>query len=77
MFFFRGEGKIKETAVEKHAGSILSGDLSNWEQCTAAVKKGKEVLSNGVRPGDLNPLLGLELWKVIGIPRMLYGCEVW
>jgi hypothetical protein len=25
----------------------------------------------------LNPIISVELWKRTGIPKMLYGCELW
>lgn len=31
----------------------------------------------GVRPGGLNPVCGAELWRAVGLPRMLYGAELW
>ena len=29
------------------------------------------------RYGGLNPVIAADLWKRIGIPKMLYGCELW
>ena len=31
----------------------------------------------GAHYGGLNPIISVELWKRIGIPKMLYGCELW
>ena len=31
----------------------------------------------GARYGGLNPVIAADLWKRIGIPKMLYGCELW
>lgn len=72
---------IKEKVSEVHVGILLSGTFSNKERCMLAATKGKEVtsclLSSGVRPGGLNPICGVDLWRTVGISRMLYGCELW
>ena len=31
----------------------------------------------GARYGGLNPVIAVGLWRRIGIPRMVYGCELW
>jgi hypothetical protein len=31
----------------------------------------------GLRPNALNPICGANLWRTIGIPTTLYGCELW
>ena len=31
----------------------------------------------GGRELGLNPLVSLKLWKVIALPSVLYGCELW
>ena len=31
----------------------------------------------GARYGGLNPVTAAGLWRRIGIPRMIYGCELW
>lgn len=72
---------IKVQQSCEHVGMILTGDGSQKEQCDVAAKKGKEVvsclLSCGIRPGGLNPICGVELWRTVGLARMLYGCELW
>ena len=30
-----------------------------------------------MRPGGLNPICGIELWKSIGLSKMLFGSELW
>ena len=41
-----------------------------WRSCGAIMKAGGRELG-------LNPLVSLKLWKVIALPSMLYGCELW
>ena len=33
------------------------------------------IMRMGARYGGLNPVIAADLWKRIGIPKMLYGCE--
>lgn len=72
---------IEEKASDVHVGVLLSGNFLNKERCVSAATKGKEVtsclLSSGVRPGGLNPICGVDLWRTVGLSRMLYGCELW
>ena len=46
-----------------------------------AITRGREsgmvLMKMGARYGGLNPIISVELWKRIGIPKMLYGCELW
>ena len=76
-----GVHDVKEERTWEHVGNVLSGSFSNVDRCEAAVKKGKEVvsclLSSGARPGGLNPICSAELWRTVGLPRMLYGAELW
>ena len=43
--------------------------------------KGKEAVASlmgaGIRPGGLNPICGAEIWKSVGLARMLYGSQLW
>ena len=41
-----------------------------WRSCGTIMKAGGRELG-------LNPLVSLKLWKVIALPSMLYGCELW
>ena len=48
---------------------------------TKAVSNGREasiiLMRMGARYGGLNPVIAVGLWRRIGIPRMVYGCELW
>ena len=73
------------TILEKHkcehVGIVLSGNFSSTARTNEAVSKGKEVVFSlmnvGVRPCGLNPLCAAELWRTVGLPKMLYGSELW
>ena len=73
--------EMEEKPAWDHIGNILFGDFSNNEICNAASRKGKEVvscmLSGGVRPGGLNPISGVDIWRTVGLSKMLYGAESW
>ena len=79
-WYLYGEG-IKEDDGAEHVGAILSGNLTNCAQCDESVRKGKEVistlLSEGVAIGTINPICGKFIWLSVGIPKMLYGGELW
>ena len=72
---------IEEKSTCEHVGMILSADLSSSTRTKKAVNKGNEVISAlmsvGMRPGGLNPICGIELWKSVGLSKMLYGSELW
>ena len=55
--------------------------VKNVDLTKEAVNKGNEVVSAlmsvGMRPGGLNPICGIELWKSIELSKMLYGSELW
>ena len=73
--------EIKEKTSWDHVGITLSGNFCSKERSINAASKGKAIIgslmSAGVRPGGLNPICAASLWKLLGIPAMLYGCEVW
>lgn len=72
---------IEEKSTCEHVGMTLFADLSSSTRTKEAVNKGNEVVSAlmsvGMRPGGLNPIFGIELWKSIGLSKMLYGSELW
>lgn len=76
-----GDDDVKEKLTWEHVGTMLSGSFLNKDRCESAAKKGKEVvsclLSSGARPGGLNPICSVDLWRTVGLPRMLYGAELW
>ncbi len=45
------------------------------------IRKGKESVASlrnvGVRPRGLNPICGAEVWKSIGLAKVLYGAQIW
>ncbi len=34
-------------------------------------------MSAGVKPGGLNPVCAAEIWKSVGLPKVLYACDLW
>ena len=72
---------IEENQSCEHVGMLLTGDFSGKERSLEMARKGKGVVSSlmsaGARPGGLNPVCGINLWLTIGLPTMLYGCELW
>ena len=34
-------------------------------------------MSAGIRPGGLNSICGTDVWKTIGLAKMLYGSQLW
>ena len=61
----------KVWVINKHSSTVIS----------MAVGKGREVcfflMSLGSRYGGLNTITASYLWKQIGIPKFLYGSELW
>lgn len=73
--------EIEESDMYTHVGITLSGNFRSRNRTEEAGKKGIEVvsslMSSGIRPGGINPIVGANVWLTIGLPRMLYGCELW
>ena len=65
----------------KHLGIILSTTGNSRDKVQEACKKGKasfmSLAGAGVRPHGLNPITCSKLFKLIVLPRSLYGCELW
>ena len=44
------------------------------------IRKGKESVASlmnvGVRPGGLNPICSAEIWKSIGLAKVLHGAQI-
>ena len=72
---------IEESEDYTHVGIKISGNFSSMNRTMEMAKKGREVvasiMSTGIRPGGINPIVGANVWLTIGLPRMLYGCELW
>ena len=75
--------RIKECTTWENLGKVWCVEKSNkcshivdnsiakvWRSCGTIMKAGGRELG-------LNPLVSLKLWKVIALPSMLYGCELW
>ena len=64
-----------------HVGIDLSGNFSNSKKTEEACKKAKSTMlclaGIGVQPNALNPICTASLWRSVGIPTALYGCELW
>ena len=76
------DGKpIREDSTVEHAGILLSGNFSSAVCTMEAAAKGREAVSSlmsaGVKIGVINPVCGKFIWNTFGLPRMLYGAEVW
>lgn len=75
------ELEITESEDYTHVGIRISGNFSSTNRTLEMAKKGREVvaslMSTGIRPGGINPIVGVNVWLTIGLPRMLYGCELW
>ena len=72
---------IEEKQSWEHAGIVFSGDFSSSKRTKEMANKGKEAVASlmcaGIRPGGLNPICGAEIWKSVGLARMLYGSQLW
>lgn len=76
-----GDVLLNEKEVWKNLGKIWHIDSNCKEPVQESIHKGFEVISRlasiGCRSGGLNPKVSARLWKVIALPHMLYGCELW
>lgn len=72
---------VMERSSWIHVGIELSGNFSSSKRSQESSKKGREVIcslmNTGIRPGGINPIVASGAWNVMGLPRMLYGCELW
>lgn len=72
---------VEEKQYCEHVGILLSGNFSSHKRTQELVNKGKEIIASlmsvGVRPGGLNPICAAEIWKSVGLPKMLYACHLW
>lgn len=79
-WFLNGK-PIEEDSTVEHVGILLSGNFSATFRTAEAAVKGKETISSlmsaGVKIGVINPVCGKFIWNTFGLPKMLYGAEVW
>ena len=72
---------MEEKQYCEHVGILLSGNFSGHKRTQEMVNKGKEIIASlmsvGVRPGGLNPICAAEIWKSVGLPKVLYACHLW
>ena len=72
---------IEQKQYCKHIGILLSGNFGGHKRAQELVNKGKEIIASSmsvcVRPGGLNPICAAEIWKSVGLPKMLYACHLW
>ena len=71
---------VREEQSWTHVGIDLCGSFSSTERTLHSCQKGKSVMASlvniGARPNALNPICGANLWLTMGIPAVLYGCEL-
>jgi hypothetical protein len=79
--WFLGEKAIVEGLTAKHVGVHLNTDRKHNISVEKASQCGRKaflgLVGAGVRPRGLNPITSSRLYKVIVLPRFLYGCELW
>lgn len=72
---------VDQSLAWGHVGILLTGNFSSSRRSRAAVQKGRSVvgalMAAGAHAGGINPICAAKLWKVFGLPSMLYGCELW
>lgn len=72
---------IEQKSAWSHVGIYLSGNFSSGNRTEQACIKAKfqmsSLMSIGACPGALNPICACALWRTVGIPTSLYGCELW
>jgi hypothetical protein len=76
-----GSLDISEKDARSNLGKIWDINKNSSVAVLSAVGRGREVcfflMSLGSRYGGLNPIIASYLWKRIGIPKFLYGSELW
>ena len=76
-----GSSDISEKDTWSNLGKIWDINKDSSTVISRAVGRGREVyfflMSLGSRYGGLNPITASYLWKQIGIPKFLYGSELW
>ena len=76
-----GSQIISERERWCNLGKIWHTNKDSSPFVTKAVSNGRDagmvLVRMGARYGGLNPVTAAGLWRRIGIPRMVYGCELW
>ena len=57
--------------VDKESSIFLSNAAASARETYFALT------SIGARFGGINPSISTDLWKLVGIPKLLYGSEIW
>lgn len=72
---------IEQKRAWPHVGIELSGNFSSAKRteqvCIKAKFQMSSLMSIGACPSALNPICACSLWRTVGIPTSLYGCELW
>ncbi len=64
-------GKVWCVEKTNQCSHVVDNSIAKvWRSCGTIMKAGGRQLG-------LNPLVSLKLWKIIALPSMLYGCELW
>ena len=76
-----GEFFIPQTTTVKHLGILQQSNLKTNERVNERIQKARKALfsmiSQGIHPLGVNPLVSTGLYKKIILPTLLYGAELW
>ena len=76
-----GDAYIEEGTSYRHLGIQFDKYLSLYENVKSASDKLKSTLLSlancGIHEGGFNPLSSKHIYKIIVLPKALYGCELW
>ncbi|PJE77486.1 hypothetical protein CI610_03592 [invertebrate metagenome] len=76
-----GDAIIQWADTKTYAGITfcpnLKADVGIESACSKGRRSLNSLMSVGVHPGGLNPLISAKLIKTIILPGVIYGCELW
>ncbi|CAB4004395.1 Hypothetical predicted protein [Paramuricea clavata] len=76
-----GSQILSEKGLWSNLGKLWLANRDSKEIVSKATCAGREVcfmlMAVGTRYGGLNPMVSSYLWRKIGIPKFLYGSELW
>jgi hypothetical protein len=76
-----GSQILSEKGAWSNLGKLWLANRDSKEIVLKATSAGREacfmVMAVGTRYGGLNPTISSNLWRKIGIPKFLYGSELW
>ena len=79
--FTLGKQVVMETTSYVHLGQLIDKYLVTTARTISAAQKLKSslmsILGPGLQPQGFNPITSHKLYKLICIPRALYGSELW